>query len=128
MFEVVVENDDVAGCGLQDHGRHVGSLQSPHLSALPNILFQSISETITGAVAARNDAQRAGVARERIEVEGDLDAENAIGAEAIGMPAGVAGIIVAVAAGIVEVVAADADGDVMDARGVQKGTEDRLAR
>ena len=123
MFEVVVEHDDVAGRGLQDQSRYVGPLQPPDLPAFPNVLLKCICVVVTGAVAAGNDAQGAAVAREGVEVEGDLDAENAIGIESIGMPAGVAGIVVAVAAGVVEVVAADAGGDIVDARVVEKGAE-----
>ena len=61
MLEIVVEDNDVAGLGLQDQSRYVMPLQAPDLAALPNLRLQGIGIGVTDAMAARNYAQRAAV-------------------------------------------------------------------
>ncbi len=119
VFEIVVEDDDVAMCYLQNNGWDFTSVQPPNSSALPDIAFNGVGISLPDAVAARDDAQCPGVACQRVEVEGNLDAQDAIPVISIGVPVRVAGIEVAVAARVIEVVAADAGGDVMDAWVVQ---------
>jgi hypothetical protein len=70
-------------------------------------------------VAARDYTQTACVARQWVEVQRDLDVPD-LRVPAVRMPAGVADVVVAVAAHVVEVVAEQGRGDPQDARVVQQ--------
>ena len=74
-------------------------------------------------MTARDQPHGTGVACQRIEVEGDLDAGNALSVVAIGMPARVSDVEVAVTAGIVEIVAQQSGGDVVDPRVIEQAAE-----
>ena len=74
-------------------------------------------------MAAGDNAERAGAASQRIEVKSDLDTHRPVSVVAIGVPTGVPGVEIAIAACVVKVITADAGGDVMDTRVIQYRTE-----
>ena len=99
-------------------GRDVAGIDSE--PAVSQMALKGIGERLADAVAARNDAQGAGVLGGRVEVEGHLDAEDGPGAVAVGVPPGIAHVEVAVAAGVVEVLAAYGGRDVVYSRVVEE--------
>jgi hypothetical protein len=73
-------------------------------------------------VASGDHAQAAGVFGKWVEVEGDLDMAK-LAVPAIGVPAGIADIVVAIAAHVVEVIATERLGDAEDSRVVEESAE-----
>ena len=123
VFGIVPEHDDIAGLGF-DHGtRHLLGRHAPGFDALARLFLQAVGVGVAAVVAARYDAHCAAVARQRVQVEGDLDAGDAFAVVAVRVPAGVADLEVAVAAGLVEIVAQNAGGNVVDARIVEQTAE-----
>ena len=66
---------------------------------------------VVGLVAAGNEAQRAGVTGERIQIEGCLGGEE-LSPASVGVPSGVAAVVVTVAAAVVEILAENASDEV----------------
>ena len=104
MLGIVVEADDITGPRLQSQSGHGLRLDPPDFGAFAHLLLQTIGKAIPHTMAAGNHAQAARITSEIIEVESDLDVQ-LIAVPAVGMPAGITGIIVAVAAHVVEVFA-----------------------
>lgn len=105
----------------QPKRRHLVAGQAPELLAGADAALELVGERLADAVAARDHAQRAVGGGQRVEVERELDMQRPTApAVAIGVPARVAGVEVAVAAHVVEVVAQDAGGDAVDARVVEQ--------
>src|SRR4051794_38646158 len=126
VLEIVVEDQNVAWCSIERDRRNLAAVYAPEIFALANAALEFLGKYIADAMAAGDDAQRASVAVQLVEVEGDFDmAHPAAPAIAIGVPAGVADVEVAVAAHIVEVVAENAGGDIVDARVIQQRVEVR---
>ena len=78
MLGGLVEDEHVAGDGLDGVGGHLTSVRSPFLfivvdSGLGNDLVQAVGVTVAHTVGAGNHSQAARVLRHRVEVEGDLD-------------------------------------------------------
>src|SRR5262245_33013059 len=124
VLQVVVEHQDIAGGCLQGDRRYLAALQAPGLIARANAVLKLVGEGLADAVAAGDDPQRPGIARQPIQIERDLDVQHsAAPAIAVGVPARIAGVEVAVAAHVVEVIAQDAGRDTVDARIVKQGAE-----
>src|ERR1019366_8740422 len=81
-----------------------------------------VGERIPDLVAAGNHAQAARVAAHRIEIEGQLDVDE-VAMPAVGVPARVARVEIAVRAHVIEVVAENAGGDALEARVVEHRAE-----
>ena len=73
-------------------------------------------------MAARHNAQTAGIAAEWVEIVCYFDREN-FRVSAIGMPAGIPAVVVAVARSVVEVVPQNVGGDTDNAWVVEQGAE-----
>ena len=74
-------------------------------------------------MATGDDPQAAGVAGDRVQVERHLERHVLLGAIAVGMPTGVANVVVAVAARVVEVVAEQGAADPFNAWVVEQAAE-----
>ena len=95
----------------------------PHCSCdCLRVRFKRLSVLVAAAVAARDHAQAAGVAGQVVEVESDLDVADFL-LVAVGVPPGVAGVVVAVGTAVVEVVAEQAGEQALDARIVEQRAE-----
>ncbi len=101
VFEVMVEHGDISGPGFQRNPRKkVFASDSPVALGLPDLFLDGLREAIVQDMASGDDAQAAGVPGNGIEVEGDFDKTNGF-APTVGMPDGIAGVVVAVGTDVV---------------------------
>src|SRR5579871_3485579 len=121
VLEIMIEDDHVAGPAFQGERGYVATGNAECLLGAADLADVGHPAAV-GAVAAGQDAQAAGVARDRIEVERHLDVA-ALRVPAVGVPVGIPGIVVAAPAEIVEVVAEQGCGDVYERRVIQKRAE-----
>ena len=101
---VVVKDQNIARLGFQ---RHVaGKFIRRHTKEFLRVIDVDLlaADIMIGMLTAGDDAQTAGVTRQRVEVEGDLDRKK-LTPVAVGVPARAAGVIVTIAAAIVKILA-----------------------
>ena len=73
-------------------------------------------------MAARHNAQTAGISGQRVEIVCNFDGEQ-FWIPAIGVPTGIPAVVVAIAGSVVKVVPQDIGGDTDDARVIEQRTE-----
>src|SRR5262249_41206285 len=110
MLGVMIKADDIAWLSLQGYRRNLPAGKTELFLGLARLPLQPLRIFILDQVTAGNDSQTASVPCDRIEIEGNLDMPD-LGVPAVGVPAGVSDIVVAVAAHIVEVFPEQAVGD-----------------
>ena len=122
VFEVVLEDDYISRDDFERDGWDLVAGDAPLLLRLLDVRFKRLGVLVAAAVAARDHAQAAGVAGQVVEVEGDLDVAYFL-LVAVGVPPGVAGVVVAVGTAVVEVVAEQAGEQPLNARIVEQRAE-----
>lgn len=90
MLEVMIEDQNVARCGIKRQRRHLATRNTPEFRALADVSFQLFGISLAEPVAARNDPQCSGLTGQPVKIEGNLDVpDSAASTVAVGVPAGV---------------------------------------
>ena len=110
VLGVVVEQQEIARRGIEGERRNIAAVDAVVLLTLAHGALEQIGKPFADPVAAGNHPKAAVVAIEWLEVEGELDV-GILRVPAIGVPVGVADVVVAIAAGVIEVVAQQGVGD-----------------
>src|SRR5579871_81470 len=121
MVQVVIEHDHIARLAFERNSGNIAPMHAEVLLRATNAAYLC-DPGATEDMAAGNDAQAAGVPCHRVEIERYLNVQ-AILMPPIRVPTGVAGIVVAVAANVVEILTEQAGGGFDEFRMIEQGRE-----